>query len=184
MKQGILIFGSSGSGKTTLGKMVARRLKISFVDIDDYLWRKDTALPFSVMYSQEEKIHRLMDAISGKDRFVMAGSMNSFHEYFDPYFVLAVYLTAPVEVCVARVHQREYEKFGERIQKGGDMYESHQRFLDDVANYQSGMAALHAKWADSLRCQVLKLDGTKDLSKNADVICERYRTICDVSGNQ
>ena len=59
MKQGILIFGPSGSGKTTLGKVVAKQLGIAFIDIDDFIWRKDTEIPFSVMYSRTEKINRL-----------------------------------------------------------------------------------------------------------------------------
>ena len=46
MKQGTIIFGPSGSGKTTLGKIVAQQLEIPFLDIDDYIWRKDTEIPF------------------------------------------------------------------------------------------------------------------------------------------
>lgn len=182
MKQGIIVFGPAGSGKTTLGRIVAEQLGILFVDIDDYLWRSDTKIPFSVMYSRSEKISRLMDAISQTDHFVMAGSMDSFHEFFDPFFALAVYLTVPTEVRVARVHQREYEEFGSRVTDGGDMYESHQRFLSDVAGYDSGGGStsleLHTKWADSLQCPVLKLDGRDDLSSNSRTIVEKYRTVC------
>lgn len=181
LKKGIMIFGPSGSGKTTLGRLVAQELGILFVDIDDYLWRKDTAVPFSVMYSRAEKISGLMEAISQTDCFVMAGSMDSFHEHFDPFFVLAVHLTAPAEVRVSRVHQREYAAFGNKVLKGGDMYASHQRFLDDVAGYDSGggstSMALHTKWADSLQCPVLRLDGSGELSSNVSIIAEKYRSL-------
>ena len=47
MAAGIMIMGSSGAGKTTLGKMAAERLGFTFVDIDEYIWRKDTEIPFS-----------------------------------------------------------------------------------------------------------------------------------------
>jgi len=73
---GIMIRGSSGAGKTTLGKMVAEELNYKFVDIDEYIWRKDIQIPFSEMYSKSEKISRLMDAIADCEHFVMAGSMN------------------------------------------------------------------------------------------------------------
>lgn len=43
MPKGIIIFGSAGSGKTTLGKMVAKALSFPYFDIDDYIWKKDTA---------------------------------------------------------------------------------------------------------------------------------------------
>ncbi len=182
MKQGIIVFGPAGSGKTTLGRMVAEQLGILFIDIDDYLWRNDTKIPFSVMYSRSEKINGLMNAISQTDHFVMAGSMDSFHEFFDPFFALAVHLTAPAEVRVARVQQREYKKFGSRVMDGGDMYESHQRFLNDVASYDSGGGStsleLHTKWADSLQCPVLRLDGYDDLSNNSRIIIEKYKTVC------
>lgn len=48
---GIMIMGSPGAGKTTLGKMVAKELGYTFVDIDEYIWRKDTEVPFLVMYT-------------------------------------------------------------------------------------------------------------------------------------
>ena len=41
MAAGIMIMGSSGAGKTTLGKMAAERLGFTFVDIDEYIWRKE-----------------------------------------------------------------------------------------------------------------------------------------------
>ena len=59
-----MIMGSSGAGKTTLGELVAKELGYTFVDIDEYIWRKDTEIPFSAMYPRSERISRLMDAIS------------------------------------------------------------------------------------------------------------------------
>lgn len=182
MKKGILILGPAGSGKTTLGRMVAQELGFLFVDIDDYIWRNDTEIPYSVMYPRAERIGRLMAAISETDHFVMAGSMDSFHEHFDPFFALAVHLTAPTEVRVARVHQREYKEFGSRVLPGGDMYEAHQRFLDDVAAYDTGGGStsleMHMKWTESLQCPVLSLDGSEELTKNLRIIVERYSAVC------
>ena len=91
MSRGIIIFGSSGSGKTTLGKMVAKRLGFPYFDLDDYIWRKDTDKPFTVMYTREEKSNRLMSDISKSEFFVMADSMDSFNTPFVPLFDLAVH---------------------------------------------------------------------------------------------
>lgn len=55
MKKGIIIFGPAGSGKTALGKMAAEQLGILFVDIDDYIWRKDTEIPFTIMHSKKKR---------------------------------------------------------------------------------------------------------------------------------
>lgn len=178
---GMIILGPAGSGKTTLGKFVADKMEIAFLDIDEYIWRNDTEKPYSVMYSKEEKISNLMEAVQKAKEFVMAGSMSSFHEYFDPMFLLAVYLTADAKVRVKRIHEREQKEFGDRILPGGDMYEEHQQFLNDAANYDGNAASCnksqHELWLNLIGCPVLKLNGEDSLEKNAKVIIETYRRI-------
>ena len=185
MKQGILIFGPSGAGKSTLGRLTAQRMHFLFVDIDDYIWRQDTQIPFSQMYSREEKIRLLGDAIKTADRFVMAGSMDSFHQHFDPFFSLAVFLYAPAQLRVARVDRREREQFGARVLLGGDMAEEHQRFLRSVASYDTGMQEdgptlqKHMLWAEQLPCPLLKLNGEDPLLYNAQKIEQAYWAALD-----
>lgn len=178
---GIMIMGSPGAGKTTLGKMVAKELGYTFVDIDEYIWRKDTEVPFSVMYTKTEKISRLMEAISNCEHFVMAGSMNSFHEHFDPLFELVVHLHADVQLRVKRAHERELKLFGERILEGGDMCEEHHKFLNDIAGYDYGIGGCtlqqHEIWLQSLQCSVMRLDGMHALEKNLKIIVDTYRSM-------
>lgn len=179
MATGIMIMGSSGAGKTTLGKLVARELGYTFVDIDDYIWRKDTEIPFSAMYPRAEKISRLQEAIANCQHFVMAGSMNSFHEHFDPYFELVVHLHADAQLRVKRVHERELGWFGERVLAGGDMFEEHQKMLNGIAGYEEGTGGCtlqkHEEWIRSLTCKVIRLDGADPLEKNAKSIIEAYK---------
>ncbi len=40
MLKGIMILGSPGAGKTTLGRLVAGKLGISFLDIDEYMLKE------------------------------------------------------------------------------------------------------------------------------------------------
>lgn len=177
MARGIIIFGSAGSGKTSLGKIVAEHLNYPYFDLDDYIWRKDTSIAFTVMYSRNEKVDRLMNDISKYEHFVMAGSMSSFHEPFDPLFDLAVHITADTELRLARVHRRELEIFGDRILEGGDMYVKHQQFLNSCSRYETdGSPSLdsHLKWAESLQCKVIYLDGKEALSINAHRVIEAY----------
>lgn len=180
MSRGIIIFGSAGSGKTTLGKMVAEKLGFPYFDIDDYIWRRDTDKPFTVMYKREEKINRLMSDISKSEFFVMAGSMDSFNEPFIPLFDLAVHITASVEVRLTRINRREYERFGKRILAGGDLYDNHQRFLDLAARYDSdGSPCMktHKQWANSLPCKVIRINGADNLSNSMELIINVYREI-------
>ena len=181
MPKGIMIFGPSGAGKTALGRLVAQRMEFTFIDIDDYIWRWDTERPFTELMPREMRIERLMRAAIEAENFIMAGSMDSFHEPFDPLFRLAVFLTADAKVRMHRVHMREFQRFGERILKDGDMYEEHQRFLADGERYDVGGGstcfATHNAWAESLNCPVLRLDGAEDLDENAMRIQTAYRTL-------
>ena len=179
MARGIIIFGPTGAGKTTLGKLVAQKLDYPYYDIDDYIWRKDTEIPFTVMYTRKEKADRLMEAISQQEHFVMAGSMSSFHTAFDPLFDLAVYLTADTAVRAARIHERELAMFGNRVLPGGDLYEAHQRFLRECARYDKDeydprTRRQHLEWIGELPCPVLHLKGEDDLAENARIIVSSY----------
>src|SRR5690554_4283083 len=78
-------------------------------------------------------------------------------------YKLAVFVSAPIELRIKRIEQREYEKHGERICKGGDMYEQHKKFADFVAS-RSLPRIDH--WAAELSCPALQVDGTKEISKN------------------
>lgn len=179
MARGVIIFGPAGSGKTTLGKMVAQRLNYPYFDLDDYIWRKDTVVPFTTMYTRTEKAERLMSAISQGEHFVMAGSMSSFHQSFDPLFDLAVHLTADTDTRRRRVHKRELERYGDRILPGGDMYEGHQAFLESCGHYDTdGSPSLkeHMDWAAALPCKVIRLNGDEPLEKNAQQIVSIYNS--------
>lgn len=177
MASGIMIIGPSGSGKTTLGKLVAERLSYPYFDVDDYIWKKDTKKPFTVMYSREEKIERLKAAISPHKNFVMAGSMSSFHEAFDNMFEMMVLLYVDPDVRVKRVHDRAFERFGDRVLEGGDLYENHIKFLEYNRSYEGdGSPNLEEQkeWMNRLSCIKMELDGAVDLEMNARIIADRW----------
>ena len=168
--RGILIFGSSGAGKTTLGRAVSERLGCPYFDLDDYIWKK-TAIPFTERYDREERIARLSADIFRTDRFVMAGTLEGYDEPFLPYLGLAVHLNAPAGIRRERVHARELSEYGDRVLPGGDMFEVHERFLDEIVLYESGRYLQHhCDWAKMLPCRVLFLNGEIPVEENAATI--------------
>lgn len=178
MSTGIMIIGPSGSGKTTLGRLVAAQLGYPYFDVDDYIWRKDTQKPYTVMYSREEKISRLSNDILPYEHFVMAGSMSSFHFAFDDKFEMLVLLYVEPDIRVQRVHERALERFGARILEGGDLYENHMRFLEDVRRYENdGSPNLNEqkKWMAEMSCLKVELDGTDSLEYNANIISKKWK---------
>ena len=172
-----MIAGPSGSGKSSLGKIVAEKLGFPYFDVDDYIWKKDTPEPFTQMYSMAEKISRLSGDIEPCEHFVMAGSMSSFHQAFDDKFELMVFLYAGPEIRLQRVHSRAIERFGERILEGGDLYESHRKFLESNRRYETdGSPNLNEqkKWIKNLPCAKIELNGTNSLESNAEIIVEKW----------
>jgi len=182
---GIIVFGASGAGSTTLGKEIARRLKFQHLDIDDYLWCWNTKIPFTAVRSQEERTKHLMDEIKKHPDFVISGTIFSDKNLFEPLLDLAVFVSTPADVRARRVHDRECARWGERVLPGGDMYKTtrfHGDFNDYVINAQKYETAdvlkfgrkLHEQWISELPCPVLHVDGTKDLSQNADWVIEQF----------
>ena len=179
MSTGIMIIGPSGSGKTTLGKIVAQKLGYPYFDVDDYIWKQNTDNPYTQMYTREEKISRLSKAIEPYEHFVMAGSMSSFHYAFDDKFEMMVFLYVEPDIRVQRVHNRAIERFGERVLEGGDMYESHMKFLEDNRRYEKdGSPNLkeQKEWMENMSCEKIELDGVDSLENNSDVIVKKWKT--------
>ena len=177
-----MIIGPSASGKTTLGKKVAELLGFPYFDVDDFIWRFDTPELYTVMYSREEKISRLQDAIAPYEHFVMAGSMSSFHQAFDDSFEMMVFLYVDPDIRVQRANERAIQRFGDRVLKGGDMYESNLDFLKKIRRYETdGSPNLTEQkaWMESLSCKKLELDGTEPIEKNARIIAEAWNQHCD-----
>lgn len=177
MARGIIIFGSSGSGTTTIGREVAKKLGFEHYDLDDYLWLKDTELPFTKTRPRDELTKLLMDNISCFPNFVMSGSMDSYNAPFVPLFDLAVLNSVPTETRIQRVNSRELARYGNRILPGGDMYEGHQNFLKLIRSYDTDgpmCRKTHEKWAATLPCPVLYTDGTDALKENVAKIVKQY----------
>lgn len=177
MPTGIMIIGPSGSGKTTLGKIVAQKLRYPYFDVDDYIWKPNADFPYTQMYTKEEKISRLSEAISPYEHFVMAGSMSSFHFAFDDKFKMMVFLYADPDIRVQRVHKRAVERFGKRVLEGGDMYESHLKFLEHNRSYEkdgSPNLSEQKEWMKNMPCVKIELDGTADLESNANIIVKNW----------
>lgn len=177
MTKGIIIFGSPGSGKTTLGRAVSEQLGYLHIDLDDFLWLKDTEIPFTVTRPRNELTKLLMDEISKCTNFVMSGSMDSYNAPFVPMFDLAVLNSAPVELRVDRVNARELSRFGNRILPGGDMFETHKNFLEMVCSYDANGSlcrSVHEQWALTLPCPVLYIDGSEAITTNVVKIVEQY----------
>lgn len=185
MSRGIILFGAMGVGDTTLGKEVAKRLNYPHFDIDDYSWRWDTEIPYTIFRSQEERTEHLMSDISKQPYFVMSGPMWSIRKAFEPLFDMAVFMTAPAEIRAERLRARSISRWGDRVLPGGDMYETNDAYRDYLAcasRYDKDIRpdscmAQHEQWVAELPCPVLRVDGTREISENAERVIAQYLQI-------
>ena len=192
MSKGILLFGAMGVGDTTLGKAVAEKLGYPHIDLDDYHWRWDTEIPYTVFRSREERIESIMAAVSAQPHFVMSGSMWSIRKTFEPFFDLAVFLTAPAKLRAERLCARSIARWGERVLPGGDMYESSQIYRDYRACAEAyeqdirpqACRLQHEQWAEELPCPVLRLNGAGPIAENADLVVRRYLRLLAAQAEQ
>ena len=57
----IVFLGMMGSGKTTIGKLVSKRLKLDFIDVDDFIVNKFGMKITKIFSSKGEKFFRKIE---------------------------------------------------------------------------------------------------------------------------
>jgi adenylate kinase family enzyme len=176
---GIIIFGASGSGTTTIGRKLAQLLNWTHIDIDDIFWQK-TDPPFQTPIPREQRQKDLRVAAEKAGRFIASGSACGWDGAILPLLQFAVFVQTPTEVRLERLKKREYDRFGERVLPGGDMYENHTDFLEWAATYDNGditmrSLAMHEKWIETAPCPVIRVDGTRNCNDTTSEIAECVR---------
>ena len=167
---GIIVFGANGSGKTTLGCELARILGFKHMDIEDYCFEK-SQIPYTKLRSREEHLDLMHADVERYRSFVVTTVIGDLGDIIPKYYILAVHLSALLEVRMERVKQRAYKKYGKRVLQGGDMYENEQKFFDFVASRPLSKIDL---WAETLACPVIHADGTLNWRENAANIAKYF----------
>ena len=167
---GIIVFGANGSGKTTLGRELARILNFKHMDHEAYAF-KESEIPYTAPRSNEECIELMLADIEKHRSFVISAVTGDFGEIIPQFYELAVYITAPLELRMERIEQREYDRHGERVLESGDMYESRKNFLAFAASRNLSRID---QWAETLACPIIRIDGTTNWRINAANIADKF----------
>lgn len=176
----IHIFGASGSGTSTLGQELADRLSIRFLDADDYYWQQ-TDPPYTLKNPPSGRVSGLLSAMKTVDSWVLAGSVVSWGDAFIPLFTHAVFMTLPRDVRLQRLRQREKQRYGDRIDKDGDMHEASTAFLDWAALYDTAgpevrSLVMHEAWMKRLGCPIVRVQSSAAVDKLADELTAKVRS--------
>jgi adenylate kinase family enzyme len=172
----IHIVGASGAGTSTLGQALEREYGYKWHDTDNYFWFP-TDPPFMQSRPHEERTSLMAAELTKHKKCVISGSLCGWGDLFFPRFDLVIFVDTPTEIRIGRLQKREYERFGNRIREGGDMYEEHTNFIEWAATYDTAgtdqrSRALHEEWFKLLKCPLLRVDGTKPVGELLNQIKE------------
>ena len=116
----IFLIGLIGSGKTTLGKKLAELLKIPFIDLDEYIVRKELKSISEIFatkgeaYFREVEAKYLREICEYKDAVVATGGGAAcFHDNMTIMNVsgASIFLDVPLETLTERLwHQPQREQ--------------------------------------------------------------------------
>jgi len=173
-KKVIHIYGASGSGTSTFGRYISDKLGYKFMDTDDYYWAK-SEVPYSVKNSVEKRLELMKRDIQKAENVVISGGLAGWGDELKSFFTTVIRLKTDTAIRMERLKKREKQRFKERIEIGGDMYEHHLEFMDWAASYDTGGPDMRSKlkhdiWQETIDCTHIVLDGSDSLEENFDKI--------------
>ena len=165
---GILICGLNGTGKSTLGRMLADRMGYEFIDNEDLFFPKtDPSYSFSSPRSEEEVIRLLEEKISENNRFIFAAVRGNYGDRLIASLDYIVLIEVPKQIRSKRVRDRSYQKFGDRILPGGDLYDKENKWF----SLTDGRPETYVTdWLETVNCPVIRIDGTMPVKENVDYL--------------
>ncbi len=175
MGTGIIVCGLNGSGKSTFGKALAEKLHFHFIDNEDlYFPKEDSSYIYAAPRTREEVEKLLRNEIKSHENFVFTSVKGDYGEMTCPLFQFAVLVHVPREIRLERVRDRSFQKFGERMLKGGDLYEKEEAFFEMVRSRPEHSVE---QWAQSFPGPVWRIDGTRPVEENVDVIVSKITEV-------
>ncbi len=170
---GIIVCGLNGSGKSTLGKALAEKLDFHFLDNEDLYFPKTTPnYIYSSPRTRKEVEKLLFSEIKAHENFVFASVKGDYGEHIYPFFQYAVLIDVAKDIRIQRVRNRSFQKFGSRMLRGGDLYEQEGKFFELVKSRPENTVE---EWIQSLKCPIIRIDGTKPVEENVAFIIEQLQ---------
>ena len=170
---GILICGLNGTGKSTLGRILADRLGYEFIDNEDLFFPKaDPSYAFSGPRSKEEVIRLLEKRISENNRFIFAAVKGDYGDRLIASLGYIVLIEVPKRIRNRRVRDRSYQKFGDRILPGGDLYEKESKWFSLTDSRPDDYVT---EWLEMVDCPVIRIDGTLPVEQNVDYLVSEIK---------
>ena len=162
----IHVTGASGAGVTTLGRALAGAYAIPHHDSDDYFWLP-TDPPYASKRAAADRIRLMNEMFVARPAWVLSGSCIGWAQKIEADFDVVIYVFAPTATRLERLRHREELRFGAgSTAEGGSRHDDANTFFAwaesyDDPGFDGRSKALHAAWLTTMRCPVIRVDGTR-----------------------
>ena len=149
-------------------KALAEKIGFHFIDNENlYFSRTNTDEPYTNAKSRIEVERLLMEEVSRHPDFVFSAVKGDYGKDIVPMYNYVVVIEVPKEIRSQRVRNRSFQKFGSRMQMGGDLYKQEEAFFRMVESRQDDYVE---NWLQSVKCPIIRVDGTKPIEENVEHI--------------
>lgn len=167
---GIQICGLNGCGKSTLGRALAEKIGFHFIDNENlYFDRSQVNEPYTNPRSEEEVERLLMSEVVEHPNFIFAAVRGNYGKEIIPMYNYVVVIEVPKEIRSQRVRNRSFQKFGKRMQMGGDLHEQEEAFFRMAESRHDDYVE---NWLKLVKCPIIRVDGTKTIEENVQLIIQ------------
>lgn len=159
-----------------MGRVVADRLSVPHGDTDDYFWLP-TDPPYTDTRPVDERLSLMESVFLPRSSWVISGSLMGWGEPIMEKVDGIVFLTLDPQRRLARLKAREDLRYGEAINAGGSLEESHREFIDwaagyDDPNFDGRSRKSHENWLASFASPVLRLEANVSVSELSDEVSD------------
>ena len=117
----------------------------------------------------EEIVKLLYTDLCQNENIIFAGVRGNYSPEIATMFTNAVFVKVPKEIRMERVRSRAFNKFGDRVLQGGDLYEREKDFYDIIEKRTDEVVT---NWLETLNIHVITIDGRKPIEENVAYIIQ------------
>ena len=122
---------------------------------------------FSSPRSEEEVIRLLEERISENNRFIFASVRGNYSCRLIASLDRIILIEVPKQIRSQRVRDRSYQKFGNRILPGGDLYDRENKWFSLT---ETRPETYVTDWLETINCPLIRIDGTLPVEENVDYL--------------
>lgn len=177
----IHIMGASCAGSTTLGNALAEKLNYTYLDTDTYFF-EPSEIPYAVKRPLEERTRLLRAAFDAKENVIVGGSLVSWGPEWLTMFDLVVFLYLPHAIRMERLHNREVERYSDKIFTDPYRAAKYQQFTAWAKGYDDNSTdgrnlGVHQVWLGKLNCPIIKIEGDTTVEERVEKVLEKMRNL-------